>query len=767
MTVVRREGKAINERYRPLRFSEIIGNDGTKAALAKWMAAGNDRARVLLLHGASSGGKAQPLTSGVLTPSGYVRMGDVQVGDVVLDGGGRPCSVLGVFPQGRRPIYRITFNDRTAIEVADNHLNSVFSKAKGNRRVDQVVETLKLKEMVERKGSRFWVDIPVVDCWADEDITIDPYLLGALIGDGSLTAYEKYSNFQFCNSEPDIVDKVDRLLRQGWGMRLRKRKGDNYEYDIAYEENSDSKYTFLYKGKTYPNLQSISEALALEGYRRFDGETILRIANGNAVNTLKHHPELAGAIQVSVNPQYKVWTNGNALKKELKRFGLMCKSTEKHIPVQYLHASVKTRLSLLQGLFDTDGYVGVNEKCSHFWYATSSPRLAVDFEFLVRSLGLQCTVSVKKSSYKKDGKKVECADSYEFYLHPSNAIKIFTSQKHSGKYNDKRHPPRKKILSVEYIRDDECQCLYVSSPLHTYITDAFTVTHNTTTARILAMGLNCERGDTVEPCLECESCRAALAGNAMHIVELNMAELNTKEAVDEIVGTMDGGCLTGRNRVYIFDEVQMLTQASQNLLLKAVEKPPRGVYIFLCTTDPGRLIQPLRNRCSQYAYTLPSDKDISELLRTVTAAEGIELTPDQKRSFFELARGRTYREILFALEQVAAGAELGEGAFAGDNAKAMLFEMAKAVLYKGDFAAFLRLATNGANYEWEGWRCQLRTMAGNEIAKAGLGNLQRAALYYDILDYIEAKRFLDANPFPNAVALAWRICAEILGNGGK
>ena len=211
---------------------------------------------------------------------------------------------------------------------------------------------------------------------------------------------------------------------------------------------------------------------------------------------------------------------------------------------------------------------------------------------------------------------------------------------------------------------------------------------------------------------------------------------------------------------------QLLTQASQNLLLKAVEKPPRGVYIFLCTTDPGRLIQPLRNRCSQYAYTLPSDKDISELLRTVTAAEGIELTPDQKRSFFELARGRTYREILFALEQVAAGAELGEGAFAGDNAKAMLFEMAKAVLYKGDFAAFLRLATNGANYEWEGWRCQLRTMAGNELAKAGLGNLQRAALYYDILDYIEAKRFLDSNPFPNAVALAWRICAEIHGQGG-
>ena len=286
-----------------------------------------------------------------------------------------------------------------------------------------------------------------------------------------------------------------------------------------------------------------------------------------------------------------------------------------------------------------------------------------------------------------------------------------------------------------------------------------------TTSRILAMGLNCAKGDTVEPCLECPACKAALAGNAMHIVELNMAQLGTKDEVDAIVNSMEGGCLTGRNKVYIMDEAQQLSNASQNLLLKMVENPPPGVYIFLCTTDPGKLIKPLRNRCSQFAYALPTDSDIAELLRTVTVAEGIKMTDEQKRAFFELARGRTYREILFALEQFAGGAELDAGAFAGDNAAAQLFEMAKAVIYRGDFAAFRRLANNGANYEWEGWRRMLRTMAGNEIAKAGMESMAKAALYSDILGLIEERRFLDTNPLPNAIDLAFKVCTTIATNG--
>lgn len=290
----------------------------------------------------------------------------------------------------------------------------------------------------------------------------------------------------------------------------------------------------------------------------------------------------------------------------------------------------------------------------------------------------------------------------------------------------------------------------------------------TTTARILAMGLNCEKGETTEPCLECPSCKAAMNGTAFHIVEHNMSEANTKEAAEEIVASMYDRCITGRHKVYILDEVQKLTNSSQNLLLKAVEKPPEGVYIFFCTTEADSLIKTLRNRCEHYKYGLPTDQDISNLLASVVKQENLTLTDDQKREIFGYVKGMSYREILFSLEQYSAGLNVSElaGKIA-DKIGTDVFSLAKAIIYKGDWDAWVKVINNGENMEFEGFRCMLRTMAGKEIEKHGFTNLKKAALYYDILNEIEAKKFYESNSRPNASALVWRICAEIKGFSEK
>lgn len=284
----------------------------------------------------------------------------------------------------------------------------------------------------------------------------------------------------------------------------------------------------------------------------------------------------------------------------------------------------------------------------------------------------------------------------------------------------------------------------------------------TTTARILAMGLNCEKGDTVEPCLECVSCKSAMEGTAFHIIEHNMSEANTKEAAEEIVASMYETCITGRNKVYILDEVQKLTNSSQNLLLKTVENPPPGVYIFFCTTEADALIPTLRNRFERYTYTLPTDKDISKLLADVVKQEGIQLTDEQKIEFFQYVKGMSYREILFSLNQFSAGLTTKDmdgkiEVKAGIN----MFELAKKVVYNGDFDAYIKAINSENNLEFEAFRNMLRTMASKEIEKNGFHNLRKAALYYDILSYIEEKKFFDSNPRPNASALVWRICADI------
>ena len=282
----------------------------------------------------------------------------------------------------------------------------------------------------------------------------------------------------------------------------------------------------------------------------------------------------------------------------------------------------------------------------------------------------------------------------------------------------------------------------------------------TTTARILAMGLNCEHGDTVEPCLECESCMAAMEGNAFHILEHNMSEANTKDAVDDIIQSMYETCITGRNKVYILDEVQKLTNSSQNLLLKTVENPPSGVYLIFCTTEPDALIPTLRNRMEKYTYTLPTDKDIAAILGTVCKEENITMTKEQKIDFFNFVKGMSYREILFNLEQFMSGAELTK---IEDAQKVDLFSLAKEIIYKGNFGAYQTVLNSGANLEMESLRQMLRTMASKEIEKNGFQNAEKAAVYYDIFQEIDAKKFYDQNPRPSASALIWKICAEIKG----
>lgn len=284
----------------------------------------------------------------------------------------------------------------------------------------------------------------------------------------------------------------------------------------------------------------------------------------------------------------------------------------------------------------------------------------------------------------------------------------------------------------------------------------------TTTARILAMGLSCEKGDTTEPCLECSSCKAAMNGTAFNIIECNMSETNTKEAVEEIISKMNHSALGGRNKIFILDEVQKLTNSSQNLLLKVVENPPPGTYIIFCTTEADSLIKTLQNRCEHYKYHLPSRNDISSLLKSVVKQEGMNLSDEEKIQFFNYVQGMSYREILFSLEQFSAGVEMSKlDGKCKERAQIDLFKIAKDIIYDGKWESYKTAIESGENLEFEALRQMLRTMAGKEIEKAGFTNIRRAALYHDILEEIEEKKFYESNNRPNASALVWSICAAI------
>lgn len=203
----------------------------------------------------------------------------------------------------------------------------------------------------------------------------------------------------------------------------------------------------------------------------------------------------------------------------------------------------------------------------------------------------------------------------------------------------------------------------------------------TTIAKILAMGLNCEHGDTVNPCCECPSCKSAMSNDAMHIKYYNMSALSTKDDADAIINSMHDSTFTGRNTVYLMDEIQAMSTSSQNLMLTTIENPPPGVYVIFCTTNPEKILKTVKTRCEIYEVSDPSTDDIKQLLGSVVKQEMPSMTREQRVEILNACKGLGFREILMKLDKFIKGGGTGsiEEAFQADYAT-----MAKAVV-RGDY----------------------------------------------------------------------------------
>lgn len=281
-----------------------------------------------------------------------------------------------------------------------------------------------------------------------------------------------------------------------------------------------------------------------------------------------------------------------------------------------------------------------------------------------------------------------------------------------------------------------------------------------TISRILAMGLNCERnGDTVEPCLECDSCKEALAGKALHIHDLNIGSVGTKEEIDNIVNQMYETPLTGRNNVWLLDESQMLTTAAQNLLLKPLENPPSNNYVIFCTTNPEKLIKTLQNRCEKYEFKNPKKTEISEILKEVTEQENIVMTSEQKIAFFDYVQGMSYREILTALNQFSNGGieSLSE---IGSEKAINYWELCRTV-ESGDFNKCMSIINGNDNLDCEAFRRMMRVYLTQKLEKTGFS--KKSLDYSEVFKIFDKGFFVDPNPLPTVKFMIFEAC--VIFNG--
>ncbi|UCC11613.1 MAG: DNA polymerase III subunit gamma/tau [candidate division WOR-3 bacterium] len=158
----------------------------------------------------------------------------------------------------------------------------------------------------------------------------------------------------------------------------------------------------------------------------------------------------------------------------------------------------------------------------------------------------------------------------------------------------------------------------------------------TTTARILAKSLNCVEGPTVEPCQQCQSCKEITLSRSIDVVEIDGA---SNRGIEEIRNLREGvkySPLQGRYKVYIIDEVHMLTQEAFNALLKTLEEPPPKVVFVFATTNPTKIPGTILSRCQRFVFKRLTAKEIVSRLRKIADAEAIHIS--NKALFYLAAR---------------------------------------------------------------------------------------------------------------------------------
>ncbi len=190
--------------------------------------------------------------------------------------------------------------------------------------------------------------------------------------------------------------------------------------------------------------------------------------------------------------------------------------------------------------------------------------------------------------------------------------------------------------------------------VHAYLFCGPRGTGKTSTAKILAKAVNCQSGSDGEPCNQCPNCQRIDAGNSLDVLEIDAASNRGIDEVRELIEKIPLGAVEGRYKVYIIDEVHMLTTEAFNAILKTLEEPPAHALFILATTEPRKVLPTILSRCQRFDFHILSVAVISKRLQEVAAANEVHIEPAALSLLARKAAGGL-RDALGLLDQILAG----------------------------------------------------------------------------------------------------------------
>jgi DNA polymerase-3 subunit gamma/tau len=188
---------------------------------------------------------------------------------------------------------------------------------------------------------------------------------------------------------------------------------------------------------------------------------------------------------------------------------------------------------------------------------------------------------------------------------------------------------------------------------HAYLFSGLRGSGKTTTARIFAKALQCDKGPTSTPCEECENCLLANENRHMDIIEMDAASNRKIEDIRELIEHTKYKPTIGKYKIFIIDEVHMLTNEAFNALLKTLEEPPQYVKFIMATTDPLKLPSTILSRVQHFRFNKIPEKTIENYLEKVLTNENVEFQPEALRLIVKSAKG-SVRDSLTLLDQAIA-----------------------------------------------------------------------------------------------------------------
>ena len=389
-------------------------------------------------------GKAQPLTSNVLVPGGWKQMGDIEVGDKVMTPDGGTANVVGVFPQGDQPVYKITLSDGSVTRATGEHLWRAKSVAgsRGKWRTVTTDEMISTGLYRPSSGACKWrLPHPTVDRDA-VDLPIHPYVIGALLGDGALTG----GTPSFASADWECVQRVGDLIK------------DLNVHPVLVPGDESAKC----RSYSLSKISDTSSVCCIKGCER---RRYARMMCSRHYDRARYRGDMNTDSPL-------LYGRTNLLTHRLRQLGIMgLRGDAKFVPESYMHASYEQRLELLKGLMDTDG----SWSSGSGDFASKSFQLATDVANLVRSLGGYASCRKGKSSWTVNGVKKFGVVYRTFFNIPVNPF--YMNRKRELWADNGQNQRRVKFIEPDGV--EEVQCILLDSEDHLYITDDYIVTHNT------------------------------------------------------------------------------------------------------------------------------------------------------------------------------------------------------------------------------------------------------------------------------------------------